>query len=98
MSALLPEVVRVHLEVNKGQVVREIPFDTAGGDLNSSKKECIFPSGSYDAEIFSRDEIPAGFIKEGPAIIADKGSTCLVPPYWKFKMDKHGLIHMEGGC
>lgn len=88
------KAVRIHIEVGR----RREPVDIAlpGGDkAEPSTKECLFPEGRLEAHVYRRDNLPLGYEAGGPAIVADRSSTCLVPPDWRFRVDKYGLLHLE---
>ncbi|OKY78953.1 MAG: N-methylhydantoinase A/acetone carboxylase, beta subunit [Candidatus Methanohalarchaeum thermophilum] len=89
------EVVRVHLEVIKK---RDKKYEITNKPNNTREiyktKECVFPSGKFDTNIFKREELLLGEKEEGPAVILDKNSTTLIPPGWSFNLNENGLIRV----
>jgi len=56
-------------------------------------------SDFLDTRIIQRDKLKSGSIVEGPAIIEQMDSTCVIPPDWKAYNDKYGnlIVTYEGG-
>ena len=52
-----------------------------------------------DTRIIQRDKLKSGSIVEGPAIIEQMDSTCVIPPDWKAYNDRYGnlIVTHEGG-
>ena len=44
--------------------------------------------GPSDTPVYVRDDLPAGFAFDGPAIVDQFDSTVVVPPDWKAEVDE----------
>lgn len=49
---------------------------------------------SFDTPYFDRTELPVGKATQGPAILLQTDSTTVVPPDWKFEVDRFGNVVM----
>jgi N-methylhydantoinase A len=55
----------------------------------------VFLDGSWrDLKIWNREHLGAT-TRSGPALILDYGSTTLVPPGWRFRLDRAGSILIQ---
>ncbi len=62
------------------------------GKLESRR---IWVDGSWKrAAVWKREHLGTGF-KTGPALVLDYGSTTLVPPRWRFRLDRSGNLLIQ---
>jgi N-methylhydantoinase A len=54
-----------------------------------------FPEGQMQCQVYQRDDLKAGYILEGPAIIQEKEATTLVEKQWRLRVDKFGNLIIE---
>jgi N-methylhydantoinase A/oxoprolinase/acetone carboxylase beta subunit len=55
----------------------------------------VFVDGSWrDLKVWNREHL-GGTTRSGPALILDYGSTTLVPPGWRFHLDRSGSLLIE---
>jgi N-methylhydantoinase A len=55
----------------------------------------IYSAGSWrETPVFSRGQLSAS-ARNGPALVIDYGSTTLIPPGWKFVLDKSGSLRAQ---
>ena len=55
----------------------------------------VFVNGSWrDLKVWNREHLGAT-TRSGPALILDYGSTTLVPPGWRFRLDRSGSLLIE---
>jgi N-methylhydantoinase A len=56
-------------------------------------------SDFLDTRIIQRDKLKSGSVVEGPVIIEQMDSTCVIPPDWKAYNDSYGnlIVTYEGG-
>ncbi|MBV8915766.1 MAG: hydantoinase/oxoprolinase family protein [Acetobacteraceae bacterium] len=59
------------------------PFGTA---------EVHFPAGTRMAALYRREELPAGAVIGGPAIVTQLDSTTLLPPGWRLEVHASGSL------
>jgi 5-oxoprolinase (ATP-hydrolysing) len=50
---------------------------------------------TWDAPVFERGALPAGFSVSGPALILENGATTFVDPAWRAEMTAHGDLVLE---
>ncbi|HUV02387.1 MAG TPA: hydantoinase/oxoprolinase family protein [Desulfobacteria bacterium] len=55
-------------------------------------REVLFVDGKEETPVYRREDLPAQFEHEGPAIIEAKDSTTVVPPGMRFAVDGYGNI------
>ena len=53
----------------------------------------IYAGAWRETPVYQRSSLPAGELR-GPALILDYGSTTLVPPGWRFSVDKFGTLRV----
>jgi N-methylhydantoinase A len=54
--------------------------------------QLIFNGRSQRARLYLRDDLRAGDIFSGPAVVAEYSGTTLVPPNWKARVDAYGQL------
>lgn len=67
--------------VPKENEVRQVRFE----------KQCKF----IETPVYLRDDLPSDCILQGPAIIEQMDSTCVIPPGWTALSDQYGNILVE---
>ena len=55
------------------------------------KKQCKF----IETPVYLRDDLPSDCVLQGPAIIEQMDSTCVIPPGWTALSDQYGNILVE---
>jgi len=60
--------------------------------------KCFFAAQEIPAKLFERENLRAGDVISGPAIISEYSATSLVPPGWRATVDPHGQIHISRGA
>jgi N-methylhydantoinase A len=82
--------VRVTIEVPR------IPRGDAAADgdplLGSRPVSFVATEGYVPTPVYLRDRMPLGFTCPGPAVIAEAGSTAVVPPGWTARMEGLGTL------
>ncbi|HEY7244848.1 MAG TPA: hydantoinase/oxoprolinase family protein [Xanthobacteraceae bacterium] len=72
--------------------IRDEPA-AAGSDALKGKRALWFrQTGLFDAAIYDRARMPAGYEVRGPAVIESLDSTILVPPGWRAAMNQDGCV------
>ncbi len=51
--------------------------------------------GPVEALVFEQDDIRAGQVVSGPAIVEAPSSTLAVPPGWTAELDQHRIFHLQ---
>ncbi len=69
--------------------------EVAGAASHGARRVTLGPSRSFDAAIYRRDELAAGWRAQGPAIIEQKDSTTLVPDGWSVRCDEWSNLILE---
>jgi N-methylhydantoinase A len=88
----------VNLRLSSFGVVRKpsfLPVSSAGKSIARAQKgerEVFFHGQIVGTPVYERDLLSCGEIGKGPAIIEESGSTTVVPPDWKVKIDPHGNL------
>lgn len=74
-----------------------VPGSISGaGDEVVGMRRCVFEgSPAIDVPCLARDRLAPGPWRAGPSIIEDAWSTTIVPPGDRFRVDRHGHIHIE---
>jgi N-methylhydantoinase A len=62
---------------------------------HGARRVTLGPSRSFDAAIYRRDELAAGWRAQGPAIIEQKDSTTLIPDGWSVRCDEWSNLILE---
>ena len=58
----------------------------------SQTLQLIFSGRSEKARFYQRDDLRAGDVFSGPAVVAEYSATTLVPPGWKARVDPYGQL------
>lgn len=61
----------------------------------SKIRRAVFPAGARDCPVFDRDELPANWRAQGPFLVDQPDTTCVVTDGWKATVDKFGTMHLE---
>lgn len=62
---------------------------------HGARRVTLGPYRSFDAAIYRRDDLAAGWLAQGPAIIEQRDSTTLVPDGWSVRCDKWSNLILE---
>ncbi len=54
-------------------------------------------NGTLEADVYRRDELPAGFAAQGPTLIEEYGSTTVIGPQDRFSIGEFGEINIHLG-
>ncbi len=61
----------------------------------SAQRRQVFAGGSWhDVEVWNRENLGAK-IRSGPALVLDYGSTTLIPPGWRYRLDRAGNLLIQ---
>ncbi len=73
----------------------QVPAHPKGGDVRPiGTRRLHFRSGSFEARVYSRDQLGSGGTLSGPAIIEQLDSTTVLPPAWRLDVDAHGNLSL----
>src|SRR4029450_9812126 len=81
----------------------EVPYDplagVAGATLDERTRRAYFGpvEGSHDAPVIARAALLDAPPREGPLIVEEYDSTCVVPPGCRVTLDALGDIDIESG-
>ncbi len=71
----------------------QLPAHPKGGVVHPiATRRLEFRSGSFEAPVFSRDDLGSGVTLSGPAIIEQLDSTTVLPPSWRLVVDPQGNL------
>lgn len=59
--------------------------------------QLIFNGRTDKSRLYQRDDLRAGDIFSGPAVVAEYSATTLVPPGWKARVDPYGQLLLSRG-
>ncbi|GAA4865139.1 hydantoinase/oxoprolinase family protein [Saccharopolyspora rosea] len=57
----------------------------------------VFDREARDTPVFRRDDLPAGFTVEGPAVVVESTATTVVPPRFRCAVDDSGALVLTPG-
>ncbi|MDI3470006.1 MAG: N-methylhydantoinase A [Pseudolabrys sp.] len=72
----------------------------SGGTEPAFRRRSVYfgaTNGAVETRVYRRNELPAGFAKEGPALIEEYGSTTAIGPQDRFSVGELGEIHIHLG-
>jgi N-methylhydantoinase A len=72
------------------------PLGYASGE-STGRQEVILPGASADYAVYDRENLPPGFVTNGPAIILEATTSTPVPPDWRIEILQSGAILMTYG-
>ena len=58
----------------------------------SGTRTVVFGGSGHQVMVFDRDRLPPGAAVQGPALIEEAGSTCVVPAQWSAELDSVGCL------
>jgi len=74
----------------------KVPF--GGKELSPEatlkEKELYFEGEKLKAPVILRDELKAGNLLRGPALVVEYTSTLFIPPRWRGEVDPYGNLHL----
>jgi len=83
--------VRARLRTEKPRTARRAVKHKAG----RPQTRRIYSAGSWrETPVYSRVQLSSS-VQSGPALVVDYGSTTLIPPGWKFALDKSGTLRAQ---
>ncbi len=56
-------------------------------DVRAHRDDVVFPKGVRRTAIWSRADLPSGFVAKGPAIVAEYSATTVVLPGWTLEVE-----------
>jgi N-methylhydantoinase A len=75
-----------------------LPSVDDGGDLTSARRgirAVVFDGKAQDTAVYWRGDLPLDTAFDGPAIIEESGSTTVIPPGFKIRMDRTGSLILD---
>jgi len=89
------EIVAVRV---RARIRTEQPNSKSGAAKHRPRKpdtRRIYSDGAWrDTPVFTRAHL-SGAARAGPALVVDYGSTTLIPPGWKFALDRSGSLRVQ---
>ena len=79
--------------------IRSLGIPPSGATVEAGRRQVYFDRlGRIPVPVYRRDQLPLGFVREGPAIIEEYGSTTVVGPADRFSIGELGeiRIHCDG--
>jgi N-methylhydantoinase A len=89
------ELVNVRLDVIYERTKVTHSAKSTGNNLPRANRNMTFEKGVYDAKIYFRDDLAAGFKGIGPSVIEEETATTVIPPKIPFNVDRFGVIHLD---
>ncbi|GAA4324107.1 hydantoinase/oxoprolinase family protein [Pigmentiphaga soli] len=94
------EVVNVRLSVviARGRIGTDAPIDAdrRAAAAESSRRPVWFAAtGFVDTPVLQRDELAAGTVLRGPAIVEQMDTTTVIPPHSLARVDAGGCLHID---
>ena len=85
--------VRARRIVEKPKLVTRRVSGTSRGPMRSPASRRVHSSRKWrPTPVYPRGDLAIGRELRGPALVVDYGSTTLVPPGWRFTLDKFGSL------
>ena len=75
-----------------GRAEPEASADGAGGDVPDATRTVIFGRAAHEARALRREDLHAGAVLEGPAIVEEDTATTVVPPGATLRVVEHGAL------
>jgi len=75
--------------------LENLAASNATGTPERRSRAVWFDGREHDTSIYQRDDLPAGFRFEGPAIVEQTDSTVSVPPGMRARVDDYGNIIID---
>ncbi|MGC9153958.1 MAG: hydantoinase/oxoprolinase family protein [Vulcanisaeta sp.] len=88
------EVVTIRVFAVIKRVKPKFSSPVVEGEAKPRMFRKVFFDGWVETPIYWREEIPAGQVIGGPAIIEEYGSTIVIPPRWKAVVGEHGEVRI----
>lgn len=63
-----------------------------GAEPPRTTKPVVFDREPRDTAVFRRDDLPAGFVVEGPAVVVESTATTVIPPGFRCAVDDSGAL------
>ncbi len=85
--------VRARTPLPKPQLKAQLKTKPSAAGRSVSRR--VFVDGSWrNLKVWNRQDLGAT-TRSGPALILDYGSTTLIPPGWRFRLDRAGSLLIE---
>ncbi|MBZ5700523.1 MAG: hydantoinase/oxoprolinase family protein [Acidobacteriia bacterium] len=85
---------RVTGEAAKPEVAKIPRAARAGRPPLAGELRCVFGGRAQATRWINREELRAGHVFAGPAVISEYSATTLVPPGWRARVDEYGQIFL----
>jgi N-methylhydantoinase A len=89
------EVTALRVTVTVQREKAALAKPAAEGRPRKKMRKVYFEDGWLETPVYLRDDLPAGFELEGPAVIEEYDSTTVVPPGWRLSVDGTGCMVMR---
>ncbi|NUU02385.1 hydantoinase/oxoprolinase family protein [Herbaspirillum robiniae] len=67
----------------------------SGSPAPRARRRVFLRGGWHEAGVYGREDLGAGDLLQGPAIIEQEDTTVLVLPGWQGSADRHGNLHLK---
>ncbi|OWY27628.1 hydantoinase/oxoprolinase family protein [Herbaspirillum robiniae] len=67
----------------------------SGSPAPRARRRVFLLGGWHEAGVYGREDLGAGDLLQGPAIIEQEDTTVLVLPGWQGRTDRHGNLHLK---
>jgi N-methylhydantoinase A len=92
------EIVNYRLKaVVPRPAMRRAPRSTEGDDAASELGEIVLRGRRVPCAYHKLERLPIGCEIDGPAVLEDPSSTCLVPPGWRATVQHDGSVELKRG-
>ncbi|MBP0597527.1 hydantoinase/oxoprolinase family protein [Herbaspirillum sp. LeCh32-8] len=66
-----------------------------GSPAPRARRRVFLRGGWHEAGVYAREDLGAGDLLQGPAVIEQEDTTVLVLPGWQGQTDRHGNLHLK---
>ncbi|HEX6247947.1 MAG TPA: hydantoinase B/oxoprolinase family protein [Nocardioidaceae bacterium] len=89
------EAVSAELTARTDSHPDEVPSSPRQGPLAAASRVRMYADGWTEVDLFRREELTAGDVVQGPAIIAEANATTVVDPGWQAKVTGHNHLMLH---
>jgi N-methylhydantoinase A len=88
-----------YADMDKPDLAALAPNRQAGTEVQVRQRQVYFGSarGFVDTKVYRREQLPAGYTANGPALIEEYGSTTVLGPTDRFEIGRLGEIRVSLG-
>ena len=88
-----------YADMDKPDLAALAPNRQAGAEVQVRQRQVYFGSarGFVDTKVYRREQLPAGYTANGPALIEEYGSTTVLGPTDRFEIGRLGEIRVSLG-